>query len=275
MSQAHGRHHADVDPANIKLVPAVGKLGRSAERVMVVVQLFATDDDADGADVGGGVVRRVIAITPEVAGTVDDAGRRDRDPGQLDRPHGKPGKAEQREENDQRHAHALPRVLAVDIALHPVVRRAVAVAGDGVGVLRFLAVEVNAKTQHAPVAVNHRAVRVLGRFTFGVVLAMDRDPFARHHAGRQPQPHAEEVRDDGVQVQRTMRLRPVQKDGHSRDGDVGGTQQHQHIAPPGQINGALNGGQNKIDQGSLSLRSVGYRSRWKRQSQTQRNSRHV
>ena len=47
--------------------------------MVVVVQFFAADDDAPRRDVGGGVGRFEIAVTPPVAEAVDDAGGGDRE----------------------------------------------------------------------------------------------------------------------------------------------------------------------------------------------------
>jgi len=78
-------------------------------------------------------------------------------------------------------------------------------------------------------------VRIVDRFAPGVVLAVNRHPFFRHHAGGQPQPEAEEMADDRVQVERVMRLVPMQIDGHRGDGDVGQYQRRQQCAPDAQI----------------------------------------
>ena len=77
-----------------------------------------------------------------------------------------------------------------------------------------------------------RAVRVFRLLAFGVVFAVDRRPFFGHLARRQPEPETEEVRRDGVQVERTVRLMAVQKDGDAGNGDVGEHQGHQHNLPP-------------------------------------------
>jgi hypothetical protein len=58
-------------------------------------------------------------------------------------------------------------------------------------------------------------VRVVDGFALGVVLAVDGHPFLGDHAGRQPQPEAEEVRGNRVQVQRAVRLGSVQEDRHA------------------------------------------------------------
>ena len=181
----------------------------------------------------------MIAIAERVAGAVDDARRGDRNPDQLHAPHRETCKTKQRDEDHQRNAHALPRVLAVKIALNPIVWRAVPVAREGVEIFGFFAVHIHAVTQHAQVAVNHRTVRVVNRVAFGVMFTMNGDPFFGHHAGGQPQPHAEKMRNNRMQIKRAMRLRPMQKNRNGCDGDMAQRQHRQHIAPPRQINRAL------------------------------------
>jgi hypothetical protein len=63
-------------------------------------------------------------------------------------------------------------------------------------------------------------MRILFGLATRVVLAMDGDPFARDHAGREPEPKPEKMTDDGVQSERPMRLVAVQKDGDARDRHV-------------------------------------------------------
>src|SRR5688572_22942354 len=64
---------------------------------------------------------------------------------------------------------------------------------------------------------------------------MDRDPFPRAHSRREPQPDAEEVARDRMQLDRAMRLAAMQEDGDGSDGDVGQPERDQHVAPPGEI----------------------------------------
>ena len=77
-----------------------------------------------------------------------------------------------------------------------------------------------------------RTVRVFLCFSFGVVLAMHRDPLIGHHPGGQPQPESKAVSGDRMQGERSMRLTTVQK---NRDRDNGEVRQHQsqgQVAPP-------------------------------------------
>src|ERR1700712_4381330 len=79
---------ADVARGNFDLVRLDRQLGRRRVRVVVVVQLFAADDDAPRHDVARRVDRFEIAVAPPVADAIDDAGGGDRDPQHLDGPDG-------------------------------------------------------------------------------------------------------------------------------------------------------------------------------------------
>jgi len=85
-------------------------------------------------------------------------------------------------------------------------------------------------------AQNLRAVRVLGGFTLGVMFAMDRGPFLGHHARGEPQPETEEMADQRVQIECTVRLVAVQVDRDAGDRDMGKDKGNNNIAPPRQGN---------------------------------------
>ena len=102
------------------------------------------------------------------------------------------------------------REAAVEVALDPVVGRAVAVALERLAVLRFLAIELGAFQHDLADAVDLRAVRIVDGLALRVVLAMDRGPLLGHHAGGEPQPETEEMAGDRMQVERAMRLMAVQ-----------------------------------------------------------------
>ena len=73
---------------------------------------------------------------------------------------------------------------------------------------------------------------ILGSLTLGVVLAVDRGPLQRDHAGREPEPEPKEVRHNRVQFHRTMRLTTMEIDCHACDGDVGDEQRVSNNAEP-------------------------------------------
>ena len=111
-----------------------------------------------------------------------------------------------------------------------------AIAAQGFRVARFLDVEEDATPQDTVDPQHLRAVRIIRRFTLGVMLAMNRRPLLGPHAGGQPQPETEEVRRQRRQIKCPVRLMAVQEDGDRSDGDVRESEEDQHVAPPGQIN---------------------------------------
>jgi hypothetical protein len=84
-------------------------------------------------------------------------------------------------------------------------------------------------------------VRIILGLALGVVLAVDRDPFLGHHAGGQPEPEAEEVRRQCVQIERAVRLCTVQKNRDRGDGDVRRHEREQHDLPPGCTGQSITG----------------------------------
>ena len=150
----------------------------------------------------------------------------------LHRPDGRAHGTEQRQVEDQHQAHALPGIAAVDIALHPVVGRAMAELLDRLGVFCFRAVQLGAAPHHRVQAPRLRAVGIVHRLALGVVLAVDGHPFLGDHARADPQPEAEEVRRNRMQIQGAVGLRAVQEDRDRRDGDMGGCQRVEHDLPP-------------------------------------------
>jgi hypothetical protein len=82
-------------------------------------------------------------------------------------------------------------------------------------------------------------VRIAFVLTFRVVLAVDGGPFLGDHAGRHPQPEAEEMRGNRMQVQRAMGRVAVQVDGDAGDGDVGHHQGGDDGLPPSGLRKAM------------------------------------
>jgi hypothetical protein len=125
------------------------------------------------------------------------------------------------------------------MALDPVVGSVVAVLGERLLVLGLGAVQLAALQQHGADAARDRTVRVVFGLALGVVLAVDGDPLLGHHAGRQPQPEAEEVRRNRVQFERAVRLRAMQEDRHRRDRQVRRDQREEQDLPPSGLGQAL------------------------------------
>ena len=152
-------------------------------------------------------------------------------PEHLHRPDRGPDRAEQHHVDDQHHADTLPAERGVQIALEPVVRRAMAELAERFLVLSFRPVQLAAGQQHGLDAARLRAVRIFLGLALRMVLAMDRDPFLRHHSGRQPEPEAEEVRGDRMQLERPVGLSAVQEDRHGGDRDVRRDEREQDDLP--------------------------------------------
>ena len=188
--------------------------------MVVVVQLLAADDRGEGREVGRRVVGLEVPVAPEVAEPVDDAGGEHRNAEHLHGEDGDAGEPEQRELGHGERGDARDAEARVDVALHPVVGGAVPELVEHRGVGRRLAVELRPLEQHLADAVDLRAVRVLGTFAAGVMLAVHRHPLLRDHARGEPQPEAEEVLQEGVQVDGAVRLAAVQVDGDRQQRDV-------------------------------------------------------
>ncbi len=203
--------------------------------MVVVVQLFATNQQAPGRDVGAGVGGLKVAVAPVVANAVDDAGGKKRNPRHLNCPNGGTQGTKGGNLHDEQQGHALPRVAAVDVALHPVVGGAVAEALHRVGVFGLNAVELGALPHHGANATGLGAVGVVGGFALGVVFAVDADPLARDHAGGKPQPKPKHVRHRGVQIKGPVRLVAVQVNGDAGNRHVRGEQRVHHQLPPRSV----------------------------------------
>ena len=98
---------------------------------------------------------------------------------------------------------------------------------------------MSALEQHLFDAIHMGAVRVFGLFALGVVLAVDGRPLFGHLTCGQPQPQAEKMGCDRVQVQRAVRLMTVQKHGDAYHGDVRHGQREQNDLPPGEVPRAM------------------------------------
>ena len=202
--------------------------------MVVVVQLLTGNQDAPGRNIGAGIGHLKIAVTPIMRRAIHDARRHHRCPGHLHRPHGQTGGAKQDQINHQHQAHTLPGEAAVQIALQPVIGRAMAITRHGFLVRGLFAVQLITLQQHGFDAVDMRTVRVFGLLAFGMVLAVNGGPLFGDLARGQPQPESEKMRGHRVQIKRTVRLMPMQEHRHADHGDVGHGQSEQHHLPPTQ-----------------------------------------
>ena len=210
----------DVAPANVELVLLDRKLGRRGVGVVVVVQLFATNDESNRRHVRGSVWGLKVPIAPVVTDSVDHAGGPDRNPKHLDRPNRGAPAAKHQDVEDQKRADAQDARARIHMALHPVIRGAVPVFGHGFHVLRFGPIQLHAGQQQRLEPAGLRAVRVFFGFALGVVLAVNGNPLFGHHAGVQPKPEAEEMGDGRMQIEGTVRLGAVEVQRDAHDGDV-------------------------------------------------------
>ncbi|MNH23154.1 hypothetical protein D3C79_830410 [compost metagenome] len=97
LGQAQQAEQADPRPAHVELPALDRELGRVGVGVVVVVQLFATDDDAPRHQVGGSVAALEVAIAERMAQAVDHTGRPEGNPHHLDGPDGDADGAEQQQ----------------------------------------------------------------------------------------------------------------------------------------------------------------------------------
>src|SRR6266446_9593776 len=225
---------AYVHPAYIELIPARRQFGRGTVGVMIVMELFAADQDAPRHDIAARVFAQEIAVAPVVSDAIDDARGGDRYPRHLNRPDGRPDRTEQREVDYQHKAAALPGKRRVDIALYPVVRRAETVFLKRFQILRFVAIQLSPLPEHLLDASGLGAVRVVIRLDLRVMLTVDGNPLLGQHPGREPEPETEKVTDHGVQVEAAVRLGSMQVYRDRRNGHVRQRERDDDIAPPRQ-----------------------------------------
>ena len=166
-----------------------------------------------------------------MAQAVDDAGRRERHQRHLQRPDGDARQAEQRGVDEEQGDDPAVAQAGIDMALDPIVGRALAVLLQQLGILRGFLVQLDAAPQHGVDAGEARAVRILGGLAAGVVLAVDRHPLLGHHRGGQPVPEAQEVAHDRVQVHAAVGGAAVQVEGGAHHGDLAGDQEIQRHLP--------------------------------------------
>ena len=163
---------------------------------------------------------------------VDHAGGPEGYPGHLQCPQCQADHAEQDDADRRQERRSQPRPSFVKVAFdpilgrtHPVSRQVDLVASRGL-------VQVDPAPQDGANAVDLRAMRVLGRLAAGVMLAVHGNPLPRHHAGGQPAPGAEKMRDGGMELHAAMCLAAVQIEGHRDDGSLRGGKEVEDPATP-------------------------------------------
>ena len=139
-----------------------------------------------------------------MAQAVDHTGGPEWNPHHLDRPDSDTDGAEQQKIDHTHDCHTQQRVRRVESAFDPVVRAVLAVDAQGLGVLRFGAIELGAFAQYGRQAFNDGTVWIVDGFAFGVVLAVDGGPLAGVLRRGQPQPEAEEVFQASIELQGAM-----------------------------------------------------------------------
>src|SRR5712664_3360056 len=100
---------------------------------------------------------------------------------------------------------------------------------------RLLDVQEHPGPQHAIDAVNLGAMRIFHGLALGVVLAVDRRPFLGDHAGGEPEPEAEKMRYQGMELKGPMRLAAMEIDRDGGDRDVRKHERGDDVAPPRKV----------------------------------------
>jgi hypothetical protein len=80
---------------------------------------------------------------------------------------------------------------------------------------------------------------IINGFAFSVVLAVNGGPLFGNHTRGKPEPEAEKMGCNWMQIERTVRLAAVQKNSNASNGDVRHSQGKQHNLPPSPIEVAV------------------------------------
>src|ERR1043166_4400371 len=149
--------------------------------MMVVVKLFAPQPDRDRRDVPALVLHFIVTVAEGVTDSVDDASRPERNPHHLDTPdHRSDEEPEQVNVESQHDENTKPIQAAEEIALDPVIRRALPVLLEHAGLADSLAIVKGALEHDVAEALDERTVRIAFTVGEGMMLPMARDPLFRH-----------------------------------------------------------------------------------------------
>lgn len=223
----------DPGPTHVEFPAFDRELGRIRVGVVVVVQFFATNDDAPRHQVGRGVAALEVAVADSMAKAVDHAGGPERNPHHLHGPDGDADGAEQQQVDDCHQGDAAQLVARVEVALDPVLWAVLAIDTQGFRIACLFPVEFGPFAHHRGQALYDRAVRVVDGFALGVVLAVDGGPLTGVLCGGQPQPETEEMLEPGVEFQRAVSGIAVQINRDADNGHVGHQQRDCQQLPGG------------------------------------------
>jgi len=201
--------------------------------MVIVVEFFAPDQDTYGKKIGAGIFDRMVAVAPVMSEAVYDAGRPERYPHHLYAVNETArNQAENRNIDAAQYDDAGHGETRVKVSLDPVVGRAVAVFFNGVRIAGFGEIQQYAAPEYAAQPAKLRAVRVFRRFRLRMMFSMDGHPLPGDHACGQPDPETEEMTGCRMEIERVMRLMPVQVYRDRDDREMGEAQCDQQVLTP-------------------------------------------
>src|ERR1043166_5826372 len=128
LGEAQDLEQADVHPPHVEFKPARLELGGAWIRMVVVVQLLATEPDSDRRNVSTLVLHGEVAIPERVPDAVHDSRGPERNPQHLNTPDHRTHEEPEQIHIDTEHDDDAKPVEAIEhVALEPVVRRSLAV----------------------------------------------------------------------------------------------------------------------------------------------------
>lgn len=245
-------------PSDIDLIPVPRELRRCRKCMMICVQFFTPDPESPREDIctPSDVVESFlcspamfdwneITIDPvlvedldtpnwtprPVADTIDDAGRMDRDPEDIDPPEDQtlpPKEEEVGTQEEHKPDHGMPWV---EIALYPVIFAALSIILERFGVDSLLFVVPNSEEEHLPQSFLDGTVWVIYRLHFGMVFAVSSCPLSFHYSCGYPEPKTEDMSDHWTEIQSAVSHRAMKVDRHTHDRKLGSTNRDPEEAP--------------------------------------------
>ena len=217
----------NIAPANIHFIPAARQLGGIGVGVVIIVQLFAANQDAPGRNIAGIIAAFEIAIPHKVPDAIDHTGSPDRNPHHLHRPDPDTVNTEQQQINHRHQLNAQQFIAAIHVVLDPVFRGTLAITLQSFW-RTGLVVQFGTFKQHLADTQDHRAVRVFLSFALGVMFTVNRRPLLGVLGRGQPQPEAEKMRQHRMKIQRVVGRMTMQVKRNADNCDVGKPQRNQN-----------------------------------------------